>query len=313
MTTNDIFNGNGAAFDADAINDIDPSMVNDTGPMFPLVQWHTGDNKMKKAGGIDYMGGFFVKADAIDDEAMVAGGWEKTTWTHDNGTEQAGWWRRQAGLAVIAIRKRWEVYQDNGRRPLVYPWNKYDAAKAAGRPSGRLQALCIVKGIEAAGPVVLTLRGMSSVAFEGRGGDTSAAIGKFQATVITAANLASQAKGQRGKRWPLFAFWLPVGADRDADGVPAFTKVGTGNNTSSICVPIALGLPAKPAEVDLNKFYVGAELLEECKRIWADAESNWTHAWDNLTPEVEQLAEAGGQEAPAQPVPAGVDLGELGI
>lgn len=252
-SNNDIFNGNGAAFNPDALNDIDPAMVNDTGPMFPLVQWHTGDNKMKKAGGIDYMGGFFVKADAIDDDLMVAGGWEKTTWTHDNGTEQAGWWRRQAGLAVIAIRKRWEVFQDNGNRPLVFPWNKYDAAKAAGRPSGRLQALCIIKGIEQAGPVVLTLRGMSSVAFEGRGGDTAAAMGKFKATVIAAANLASQAKGTRGKRWPDFAFWLPVGANREADGTPKFDKVGQGNNTSSICVPIALGLPAKPAEVNLNQ------------------------------------------------------------
>lgn len=311
-SNNDIFNGNGAAFDASALDSIDPSMASDGGPLFPIIQWHTGDNKMKKAGGIDYMGGFFIKADAIDDETMLAAGWEKTTWTHDNGTESAGWWRRQAGLAVIAIRKRWEVFQEGGRRPLVYPWKKYDAAKAVGRPSGRLQALCVVKGLEAAGPVVLTLRGMSAVAFEGRGGDASSAIGKFQATVITAANLASQAKGQRGKRWPLFAFWLPVGADREADGSPRFTKVGQGNNTSQIVVPVALGLPAKPADVNLNQFYVGNELLEECKRIWADAEANWTHAWDNLTPEVEQVAEA-VQDEPAQPVTAGVDLGELGI
>ena len=192
----------------------------------------------------------------------------------------------------------------------MFPWNKYDAAKAAGKASGRLQALCIVKGLEAAGPVVLTLRGNSAMAFEGRGGDTSAAVGKFQATVITAANLASQAKGQRGKRWPLFAFWLPVGADREADGTPRFTKVGQGNNTSSICVPVALGIPAKPGEVKLNAHYVGGELLEECKRVWADAETNWTHGWDNLQPEQEQVAEA-VQEQPA--VPAGADLAALGI
>lgn len=309
-TSNDLLNNNGVTFDAGAVDSIDPSMVNDAGPMFPLIQWHTGDNKMKKAGGIDYQGGFFVKADAIDDETMAAGGWEKTSWTHDNGTEQAGWWRRQAGLAIIAVRKRWEVFQDGGNRPLVFAWNKYDAAKAAGRPSGRLQVLCIVKGLEAVGPLVLTLRGMSAMAFEGRGGDTAAAVGKFQATVITAANLASQAKGQRGKRWPLFAFWLPVGADREADGSPKFTKVGTGNNTTSICVPVALGLPAKPADTNLNAYYVGAELLEECKRIWADAETNWTHAWDNLTPEQEQVAEA-VQEQPA--VPQGADLAALGI
>jgi hypothetical protein len=27
-----------------------------------------------------------IKADAIDEEAAIAAGWQKTTWTHDAGT-----------------------------------------------------------------------------------------------------------------------------------------------------------------------------------------------------------------------------------
>jgi len=312
MTTdNDILNNNGVVFNADAVEGIEEQMVNDVGPMFPLLQWHTGDQKMKKAGGLDYTGGFFIKADAIDDATMLAGGWEKTTWTHDNGAEDAGWHRRQAGLAIIATRRRWEVFQENSNRPLTFAWKNYEKAKTQGRPTGRLQVLCLVKGLESAGPVVLSLRGMSALSFEGRGGDTAAAVGKFQATVITAANLASQGKGQR-KRWPLFAFWLPVGADREKDGTPIFTKVGQGNNTSQICLPVALGLPAKPADVNLNTFYVGNDLLEECKRIWGEAENNWTHAWDELQPEPE-TATAAQEATPQQPVAAEEDLATLGI
>jgi hypothetical protein len=280
--------------------------------MFPLLQWHTGDQKMKKAGGIDYTGGFFIKADVIPDELMLAGGWEKTTWTHDNGAEDIGWHRRQVGLAIIATRRRWEVYQESGNRPLVFPWKNYDQAKAAGRPSGRLQVLCLVKGLEKAGPMVLSLRGTSSLAFEGRGGDTSSAVGKFQATVIQAANLASQSKGRRN-RWPLFAFWLPIGADRETDGTPRFTKVGQGNNTSSICLPVALGLPDKPADVKLNAFYVGNELLEECKRIWADAETNWTHAWNELQPEQETAKVQEQLQPQSQPAVTEDELATLGI
>lgn len=308
--SNDILNNNGVVFNVDAVEGIAEQMVNDVGPMFPLLQWHTGDQKMKKAGGLDYTGGFFIKADAIDDETMTAGGWEKTTWTHDNGAEDTGWHRRQAGLAIIATRRRWEVFQEGGNRPLVFSWKDYEKAKAAGRPSGRMQALCLVKGLESAGPVVLSLRGMSALAFEGRGGDTAAAVGKFQATVITAANLASQGKGLH-KRWPLFAFWLPVGADRETDGTPRFTKVGQGNNTTHICLPVAMGLPAKPDGVNLNAFYVGNDLLEECKRIWAEAENNWTHAWDELQPEQETAPTA--QEPAQQPVAAEEDLATLGI
>ncbi len=303
MTT-DLLNNNNVSFDAGAVDAIDASMVNDSGPMFPVIQWNTGDSKMKKLGtdSMDYTGGFFVKADAIDDAIMEAGGWVRTTWTHNDGTEEAGWFRRQMAVAVVAMRKRWEVYEAGSRRPQVFPWagKGYERAKAAGRPKGRTQVLCIVKGLEDAGPVVLTLGGMSAMSFEGNR-QSMGALTKFQQTVITAANDASAKAGKRGKRWPLFAFWLPVGADRDAKGEPSFTKVGQGNDTTNIVLPVALGLPNKPAEVNLNPFYVGNELLETCKSLWGDAELAWTHAWDNIVNEEPDTAEA---QAAAEETPA---------
>jgi hypothetical protein len=308
--TSELLN-NSNVFDPTAIEGIDPSMVTETGPMYPIVQWHTGDQKMKKAGGMDYLGGFFIKADAIDDALMQAAGWEKTAWTHADGKEEAGWWKRQIAIAIVTTRKRWEVYADGGGRPLVFPWKSYDKAKAAGKAGGRTQTLVIVRGLEDAGPVVLTMRGMTALAFEGNNRDNLGCIGKFQQTVITAANSATAASR---KKWPLFAFWLPVGADRDEKGEPTFTKVGQGSNTRNIVVPIPLGLPSKPGDVgNLGAYYVGNDLLEVAKTIYVEASSSWVVAWDNLTPEQEQAAAEQAIEPTPEAAPANVNLEALGV
>ena len=315
--TNELLSSNEVQFDVNAVEGIDGSMVQDSGPMFPIMQWNSGDSKMKKLGtdSMDYAGGFFMKADAVDDAIMERGGWVKTTWTHNDGTEEAGWYRRQMAVAVISMRKRWEVYEAGSRRPQAFPWagKGYEQAKAAGRPKGRTQVLCIVKGIEEAGPVVLTLGGMAGLSFEGNRQSMGALV-RFQQSVITAANLASAAKGHRNKRWPLFAFWLPVGADRDAKGEPNFTKVGQGNDTTNIVLPVALGLPDKPAGVNLNQFYVGNELLEQCKEIFMDASTTWTNAWDNIQPDAEQATEEQAAAAVETPAMMSADaLAALGV
>jgi hypothetical protein len=307
---NDLLNSNGNTFDPSAVEGIDQSMISDAGPIYPIMQWHTGDQKMKKAGGMDYLGGFFIKSDAIDDELMTKAGWEKTSWTHADGKEESGWWKRQVAISVISMRKRWEVYPDGGGRPLVFPWKSYDKAKAAGKASGRLQILTLVRGLEDAGAIVLTLRGMSALAFEGNNRDSLGCLGRFQQTVITAANLTTQASR---KKWPLFAFWLPVGANRDAKDEPVFDKVGSGNSTRHIITPIPLGLPNKPQEVkNLGAFYVGNELLEVAKNLFVDASTTWVTAWDNLTPDQES-GEAVTEEAAPEVVASNVDLGALGV
>jgi len=312
MTTNfdELLNTNGSStFDPSAVDGIDQSMINDAGPMYPIVQWHTGDQKMKKAGGMDYLGGFFIKADAIDDDLLAAAGWEKTSWTHADGKDEYGWWKRQVALSVIATRKRWEVYTDGGGRPLVFPWKSYDKAKAAGKASGRTQILCIVRGLEEAGPIVLTLRGMSALAFEGNNRDNLGCMGRFHQTVIAAANLTT---AQQRKKWPTFAFWLPVGANRDSKDEPVFDKVGSGNSTRNIITPIPLGLPNKPGEVkNLGQFYVGNDLLEVAKELYIEASTTWVVAWDNLTPDQESGEAV--TESVADSVTAGADLEALGV
>lgn len=286
-------------FDAMDVLGIDQASVEQSGPQYPTIQWHYGDQKMKKAGGMDYAGGFFIKGDAIDEETATAAGWQKTTWTHDAGSEEEGYYRREIAVSVIALRKRWEVVSDYQRK--YFSWDKYDDAKAAGKAAGRTQALCIVKGMESVGPMVLTFKGMSGVAFEGNR-QSLGALAKFAQTVITAANKASEsaakAKGVPPAKWPYRAFWLPVGADRDGKGEPVFTEVGKDKATSRVVLPAALGLPAKWTDVDLGAFYVGKELLATVNDLWAEAETNWSHAWDVIVTEV-TAAEAEAAEAAA--------------
>lgn len=274
-------------FDAMDVLGIDQASVESNGPQYPFIQWHYGDQKMKKAGGMDYMGGFFIKDDAIDEEAATAAGWQKTTWTRESGKEDSGYYRREIDVAVIAMRKRWEVVNDYQRR--YFAWDKYDDAIKAGKASGRTQVLVLIKGLEAVGPLVLTFKGMSGAAFEGNR-QTSGALTKFAQTVITAANKASEAaakaKNQKPAKWPYRAFWLSVGADRDGKGEPIFTEVGKDKATSRVVLPAAIALPAKWNDVDLGKFYVGKELLATVNDLWAEAETNWSHAWDVIVTEV---------------------------
>lgn len=284
-----------ATFDAMDVEGIDPNSVEQSGPQYPTIQWHYGDQKLKKAGGMDYVGGFFIKADQIDEEMATAAGWAKTTWTHDGGSEEEGFYRREADVSVIALRKRWEVVSDYARQ--YFAWNQYDAAKAAGKASGRTHALVLVKGLESVGPMVLTFKGMSAVGFEGNR-QTTGALTKFAQVVITAANKASEAAAKKANKtpakWPYRAFWLPVGADRDAKGDPAFTLVGKDKATSNVVLPAAIGLPAKWEAVNLGDFYIGKELLATVNDLWAEAELNWTHAWDVI---VNEPTEAAATEA----------------
>jgi len=271
-------------FNPDAVEGIDQESVEQTGARFPIVQWCSGDQKMKKAGGMEWFGGFFVKDGAIDAETLTANGWTKTTMTHANGSESEGYTRREMAVSVIAIRQRWEV-KTNGSPAQIFAWTAYKDAQDVGRPSGKAQILVLVKGLEAIGPVVLTFSGTRAVSFIGSN-KASGALTKFSQTVITAANQASDNAAKKagkpaGKHWPYRSFWLPVGANRDGKGDPLFSEVGVGKDVSHVVLPVALGLPDKAEQVDLKKFYIGSDLLNTVNDLYT-ANTDWRTAWDSI-------------------------------
>ena len=276
----------GFEFDAGAVANIDQSTVEQSGPTYPVIQWHYGDAKAKRAGGMAYAGGWFIKADMADEATLTANGWAKEEWTHDSGASEEGFYKPAIAVSVIAIRKRWEVASDTGPRQL-FPWGKYDAAKAAGKASGRTHVLVLVKGLESIGPMVLTLKGSAAMSFEG-GRNSAGALTKFGQTVITAANRASDAAAKKagqatGKKWPYRAFWLPVGAARTSGGEPEFIEVGKDKATKRVVVPVAVGLPDKAENVALNRFYVGPDTLNTVNDLLV-ANGEWLHAWESIVP-----------------------------
>ncbi len=273
-------------FDPTAVEGIDQSTVEQVEQSFPVIQWNNGNQKMKKAGGMDYAGGFFIPEDAVDADVLLANRWEKTTYSHGE-KETVGFWRRELAISVIAMRKRWEVTVEGSRFPTPFPWSAYEQAKAYGRPSGRTHALILVKGMEELGPFVLTLKGTAAMAFEG-GRNNPSVITSFAQTVIRKADMESSAAAHKagkptGQRWPIRCFWLPIGAARDAKGEPVFTQVGQGANTVNIVLPVALGLPEKAEGVQLGRFYVGADLLRKTNELFAEAQaSGWLDAWKSF-------------------------------
>lgn len=277
-------------FAPDMVEGIDQDSVEGGGEQYPLLQWVYGNPAAKKYGGMDYQGGLFVREKGLDADAMIAAGWTKTSRTFKSGADEDGFWRREAAISIIAQRRRWEINAADGPRQ-VFPWDKFDAAKAAGNgsktPHGRNQYLVLVKGLEEIGPFVLTLKGAGAQAFESYR-DANAVLSRFANTVIRAANAASDAAAKQanksgGKRWPYRAFWLPVGAVRDEKGNPIYKEVGKAPNTTNVVLPVALSLPDKPEQVDLKKYYVGNALLGKVNELY-DASAEWRAAWDNIKP-----------------------------
>lgn len=260
-------------FNANAINTIDQSTVENEGARYPIISFVNGDPKMKKGGGVAYEGGWFVAADNAPAD-MTEYGWTKDSIMTKSGAEIEGFWSRQIEISLISQRRRWMV---DGQG---FPWNSYDEAKAAGNPRGHQQFLVLLKGAEALGPFAITLKGHVGMAFEGARQYAQTGVkSTFSKTVLAAANAVSKKMGSNSK-WPYRAFWMTVGAQKDAKGQPVFTEVGVAPNASTVILPVPVGLPEKAAQVDLNKLYVGDDILAIVNQLFEDSR-DWVAQWES--------------------------------
>lgn len=121
----------------------------------------------------------------------------------------------------------------------------------------------------------------------------------FNRAVVAEANLLAAKRGSKSK-FPYRAFWLTTGPQRNADGSPIFTTVGTPPDTSSVTLPTALDIVAKPAPGDLSKLFVGADLLKRFSELYVEAEA-WATMWDK--PQEATEAVAGGAAPEEETLP----------
>lgn len=297
-------------FDASLVDSIDQATVETFDDVYPMVQWVNGEPKRKREKGMLAWGGWFMaeRSNIPDEAVLLAAGWEKQVLTHEDGSETPGFYKRDLSIIAIALRERWQVRSDGADQPMMFgfdrrnksaKWDAFGVAKTYGNPSGRLQVLCLLVGLEDSGPFVLTLGGSVAQAFHNERGGDSVTVSFFK-TILTAANARSDAAARTagrktGKKWPARAFKLSVGPARDEHGVAIYTEVGQKGSSSYVTLPVALGLPGKGEEVDLNKWYVGHNLLATVNEMYESAETGWARAWDTLTP---TIAPSNGAAAP---------------
>ena len=271
------------AFNANLVRSIDQSTVDNEGPAYPVVQWVNGSPSNKPLADVSYTGGWFM-SDANCELTEPEGPMKEWSMIHRNGEQTAGYAAEGLHFGVLQTRQRWEVYEDNGQRR-VFAWSGFETAKQYGRPSGRLHMLVIVKGLETYGPHIVTLRGMTGAAVTKRGG----IIHQFSDKVLKAANIASVEAAQKDNagtapmRWPRRMFYMPISSQRSPKdwAVPTFSTVGSGNNTSQVTYPALVGIPATWEEVDLNKYFVGEEMMDTMNNLYSETDA-WAHEWDSL-------------------------------
>lgn len=281
------------AFDKSMVQDIDQSTVEGVDVQFPLIQWGYGSVKLAKAGGVEGAGGFFTTFDnmpsAVKDEliaAMSAQGWVNDCITLSDGSTVDGLYSPKITFSLVSMRKRWRASDGNGHTGYFpFTWENYEKAVAEyGRATSQIHLLAYVKGLEQFSPFVITMSGSAAMAFEGTK-KMPGVLAAYTRTVIAAANAAT-----RGFRWPYRAFWFTVAAATDAKGKPLFTEVGTGANTTNIVLPVAVGLPSDPKQVDLDKFALEKPDFLRVQDMFSES-VDWKAAWDK---QPEQQAAAGG-------------------
>lgn len=303
---------------------------------FPQIVFARGDvTKMptrpnQADPGMGWRGGFYIAKDVAD--KFVGVDW--TGWEEDGFVPQRGanmgkiipvMWAKKITFIQINRRRQWVTVEDEGGPPTVgFPWSQNSQAKAAsskGRCNGHMQAVLLVKGLEAAGPLVLGAYGHTQMAWFGENEKYRAVgvLSKAQSTLIAAANaytkaLADYQNAKTGNRnkpnlWDVYAFWLSAEASQD-NGKPRFYEAGEGANTKSVVVPVAADLPpvgfhdealaiirrdlsildnptANPTVAamleTLGRYQVSGEAWSTVKSVRSELEArSWKAAWDTV-------------------------------
>ncbi len=324
------------AFDLNALAGMDGAAEESTGGggagfEFPYMMWTYGDSKNAKKGGMN-VGGFFIPIPVAEDrdsdedkekkaeaaalmaEYLPDAGWTLDTMVHQDMSETEGYYKREFAMGLINYRKRWEIGSDDTFEAFPWNWDTYNeavgkmAAKGLnGKPRTKMHVLVAIKGAEKVGPVLLTLKGVAQINFEGTK-NTPGVMGAFFKSVITTANALTKSQV------PWRVFWIPAGAARDEAGKPKFEQKGKGSDTSYLVMPQLLALP-DVAGVDLiQRLHVGAD-NQKLFESWYQDSKEWAAAWDTITPGNNGGGETNGatpEPVKADPVGA-VDLASLGL
>jgi len=244
---------------------------------YATIQWITGEQKMKKAGGVPYTGGLFIKAERCPDDFELPPGFTSGEISFDNGASELGYMGQSAEIVLIRYRRRWAL--KNGATQYL-PWNQYkDGAKS------QVQALVAVRGCN----IPLTM------AFNGKSKGES-----FKAFIAAVDALLARANEDNvGLRYPRLMFWIPVTSTAALDPVKGFAQAVGKGGQSSLVTPMvihpALGDLKAVTDHMLEKQYVGEAQLER-NQTWYEEAEEWAHSWDRGQALANREAEEQGED-----------------
>mgnify|MGYP001616160056 FL=1 len=238
-----------SGFDYDVV---DPNASEQTVPVYPVAQWHNGQQALKALGGVQFSGGVVLPEKYLSEGSSFPG-WTKERITFRSGKEETALTAHNVSIAPIRTRFRWFVRQ--GAETAYYP---RQAFVMGANMRGHLQVLAAVQG--AAEPIVITFKGKASQSFE-------VVLKDFSAKVVQAANR----QAPKGKPLPRYAFWMPI-----APG--PHTKAGGAGHESVVTLP-TLGLPADITQEYLQSLYIGRDSLIRFQE-WYQEAGAWVDAWE---------------------------------
>lgn len=238
---------------------------------YPLLQWVPGSPGKKKEGGLPYEGGFFLSSDVN----LAVPGAVPHVFVTKEGEEIEGFAVKDLEFAVIRTRRSFRVQPDVGLAQR-FGQGEYDEACEAGKPRGQTHVLCVVKGMSE--PVVLTFTGMAAKAMSGMGGNDRGILPQFGDRVLSAANRLAKEKG-KGARYPRCAFRLIVGPEREENGTPVFTEVGS-KEKAKVTLPSWIHEPGTLDPGTLNRLFVGNADFAAYQREFAMSE-DWAEEWSD--------------------------------
>lgn len=250
-------------FDFDVV---DPNASEQTIPVYPVAQWHNGQQALKALGGVQFSGGVVLPEKYLSEGASFPG-WTRERITFRSGKEEAALTARSISIAPVRTRFRWFVRQ--GAETAYYPRHAF---VMGANMRGHLQVLAAVRGVDE--PIVITFKGKASQTFE-------TLLKDFSGKVVNAANRHAP----KGKTLPRYAFWMPL-----APG--PHTKAGGSGHESVVTLP-TLGLPADITQEYLRSLYIGRDSLIRFQE-WHQEAGAWVDAWEKSG--VEQAETAADHE-----------------
>lgn len=269
----------------------DENLIDALGEGYITIQWAKGDPKMvKHTKGIGGVGGWWISKDRVSDnlgKALKGIGWEETEYTTRDGSDIPCYYTPDMVFSWIADRQITEYRVKEGNDSKVVRvsngnWDDLRKVAVNGYVTTRLQVMVVQKGLEDFEPMVITAAGSVQMGLDHRNTPRS-----VKPTIMGVYGKAMGKLIGNKKGAPTFMFWVKVGIARDEKGNAIFVERGTGNDKTSMVLPMLYDVPLSADKVTndlLTAAYVGNETYNKFVELRTNAEE-WIKAWENYSEE----------------------------